>query len=110
MLVRLLSMPLLVLAVLATPRAAHAACQQIIVNATDSGFYDRSGFHAPTDRSYTVGEPYGVSASRTPHRNFFVFDIPSMTNQISAATLELFSFSSYSPTGSGQRRSSGRKG
>lgn len=97
MLARLLALALLVLA---APRTGQAACQQIILNAVDSGFYDRSGFHSPTDRSYTVGEPYGVSSSRTPHRNFFVFEIPSMTNQISAATLELFSFSSYSPEGS----------
>lgn len=52
----------------------------ITIDWTDSGFYDTSGYH--TSGNYIASEYYGF-------RNFFVFDLTGITEEVISATLTL---------------------
>jgi hypothetical protein len=55
-----------------------------ILTYTDRGWYTSDGFHDPDEPNYIVGR-YDVD-----YRNFFVFDLSSVTGTITSATLKLF--------------------
>lgn len=62
---------------------------QITLTAYDSGWYLDTGFHDPTNENYLAGrcpscEPAG------DHRNFFAFDLSSVTHKIQHAKLRIY--------------------
>lgn len=57
---------------------------QTIINATDSGWYDNSGFHSSINSNYAVGEGDGIIV-----HNFFVFDLTGISMNIGSATLTI---------------------
>ena len=75
---------LLVCAFLAAPGSAAV----VTVNATDSGWYDDTGFHDPSNINYLVGNPV-FSPSFVDHHNFFVFDLASISGTVTSAILVL---------------------
>ena len=76
---KVLLMSLLMLSILSISNPAHA----LILNAIDSGWYDSSGFHNSTNENYIAG------ISNTVYRNWFVFDLSSVTSEIVSAALRL---------------------
>ena len=50
-----------------------------IYNATDSGWYDATGFHTPSNLNYFTGQLSGGE-----YRSFFVFDFTALTTATSA--------------------------
>ena len=58
--------------------------QTIIINRTDSGWYDIRGLHQPFNDNYIVGNCCG----NIQYRNFFVFTLPTISGHITAATLQ----------------------
>ena len=69
--------------------SAHAAT----LNAVDRGFYDISGLHTPTFLQYFVGDNPGDTSE---YRNFFVFDLTSVSGPIVSASLHLPTATSFS--------------
>lgn len=61
--------------------SASAAVYSLI--ATDSGWYDGTGFHDSTNDNYIAG------TTPIDHNNFFVFDLSSVVGTITSATLNL---------------------
>lgn len=65
-----------------------ASAATINVGATDGGWYSSDGLHSPSVDNYVAGE-----SGRTEYRNWFAFDLSSVTLQagefISGATLRL---------------------
>ena len=62
----------------------------IVLSAVDTGWYNNSGFHDPTNPNYIVGEGVGVP---TPplFRDFFIFDLSSLAGQtVLSARLVLY--------------------
>ncbi len=55
------------------------------LNATDSGWWDDTGFHDADNDNYVVGACCGFQGLR----NFFVFDLSPVTGVVTAATLRL---------------------
>jgi hypothetical protein len=70
---------LTVLFALAAP--AHAD----VINAIDSGWYNSAGMHVAQNNNYIVGD-----ASGTERRNFVVFDLTTVTDEILSASLDLY--------------------
>src|SRR5262249_24696882 len=64
------------------------APRQIVIQATDSGWYDSNGFHDPANPNYFTGFVPGYAELR----NYFVFDLSvlSSTDVISSAQLLLY--------------------
>jgi hypothetical protein len=62
-----------------------------IIPAIDSGWYSETGFHAPSNLNYIVGDYRrpGVPDPKEDVRNFFVFDLSRVTQPIVSANLEL---------------------
>src|SRR6187431_2489772 len=67
-------------------RSLAAECS-VTLSASDTGWYEASGFHDPQNINYFVGQPGGVE-----FRNWFVFDLPSFPNNLVAASLRVFTF------------------
>jgi hypothetical protein len=65
--------------------AQNAAATLIQVNASDSGFYNQSGNHIPTNETYITGLLAG-----NQDRSFLVFDLSSVLGIITGATLHLY--------------------
>ncbi len=64
-----------------------ATAQEITINAEDSGWYDETGFHDPTNTNYVVGR----GENNLVMRNFFVFDLRcGFPLPIASAQLRLF--------------------
>lgn len=71
--------------------AGEARAQTTIV-ADDTGWYDNTGEHTASNVGYIVGncgELIACGASRPEVRDFFVFDLSSVTGTIIAAELQL---------------------
>jgi hypothetical protein len=70
-----------VVALLGDARPATAA----FLNTTDRGWYDFSGTHDPSNNNYIVGVTESIL-----YRNFFVFDLSTVTDPVTSATLRLW--------------------
>jgi len=57
-----------------------------VVDASDSGWYDSTGFHNPNNRNYLAGDAYGI------YRNFYSFVIPNLNAPIVSAQLAVKTF------------------
>ena len=57
-----------------------------VVDASDSGWYDSTGFHNPNNRNYLAGDAYGI------YRNFYSFVIPFLNAPIISAQLAVKTF------------------
>jgi hypothetical protein len=86
-----------IVALLAFSLATSSAGEQTItLNTIDRGWYDRQGLHIPTNNNYLVGDNRIIVCNPTDsgclddYRNFFVFDLSSVTQPIGAATLRLW--------------------
>jgi hypothetical protein len=55
----------------------------------DSGWYNNSGAHDPSNTNYIVGSCCGASE----FRNWFVFDISGLTSPVSSLSFDLYSYS-----------------
>lgn len=76
--------------------------ETISVNRLDSGWYSQTGYHFPVNASYMAGDcrgPLGgCSFNNLPGevdlgaelRDFFVFDVPTLNEPITSASLRLF--------------------
>ncbi len=67
------------LGVVAITASAQA---QVVIDTTDRGWYDNTGFHDPANDNYGVG-----NASRITVRNWFVFDLSTIDVEIVALQL-----------------------
>jgi prepilin-type N-terminal cleavage/methylation domain-containing protein len=65
------------------------------ISAIDSGWYTSAGSHSPANKNYIVGDTSG-----TEYRNFFVFDLSSISGTIVSATLSVdqHTYSSVHPS------------
>ena len=73
--------------------ASSLVASDIDVLHYDRGWYRSSGSHIPANDNYIVSESYSSG-----HRNFFVFDLSSVTDVVTSASLILDAFSPSSPT------------
>jgi hypothetical protein len=84
-------MMILLTAVLAIPATAAT------VNATNTGWWDNTGFHGATNLNYGTGTGAGAD-----HRSFFVFDLAGLSGAVLSATFEVFNpatgYNSPNPT------------
>ena len=62
---------------------------QITLTANDSGSYLDTGFHNPTNENYIVGRCPSC-APAGDYRNFFAFDLSSVTHKIQRAKLRIY--------------------
>ena len=67
----------------------------ITVNATDTGWYDATGYHGVGNANYYVGNSFNAT-----YRNWFVFNIPTLAGPIARAGLRVNTYQIDSPTGS----------
>ena len=67
--------------------AGHLRADTIMLNAVDSGWYNNSSGHSPTNENYFAGQLSSYPGRE--YRNFFVFDLSSVTDIVIAATLRL---------------------
>ncbi|WP_061433280.1 S8 family serine peptidase, partial [Microcystis aeruginosa] len=63
----------------------------ITLNAVDTGWYDSTGFHGPTNPNYIAGDSFGL------YRNWFTFNLPTLTAPIISAQLKVNTFDYNSP-------------
>lgn len=75
------------------------SAQTVVINFSDRGSYTETGFHNSTNPNYVVGDSRGFSGACGDCRNFFVFDLSSVTQTIASAKLALFVPSSLSGPG-----------
>jgi large repetitive protein len=71
-----------------------ASAQTVVINYTDRGWYNETGFHDPINSNYVVGDTRGPDGSgcatcTNDERNFFVFDLAGVTEPIVSAKLAL---------------------
>ncbi|MFM6607094.1 MAG: hypothetical protein ACKPH3_23985, partial [Dolichospermum sp.] len=62
----------------------------ITLNAADTGWYSSTGFHDPTNTNYIVGD--GSSSLYPLYRNWFTFNLPTLTAPIISAQLKVNTF------------------
>ncbi|MFM6728988.1 MAG: Calx-beta domain-containing protein, partial [Dolichospermum sp.] len=62
--------------------------ETITLNAADTGWYDSTGFHGPTNTNYVTGD---VEDSLL-YRNWFTFNLPTLTAPIISAQLKVNTF------------------
>jgi fibronectin-binding autotransporter adhesin len=67
----------------------------LTINGFTSGWYDNTGYHQASNPNYSAGENSGRL-----FRNFFVFGLPVLSNQLVNAQLLLNSYDNISPSGS----------
>ncbi len=76
------------LAILAAVSAAVPASAQVVtLDAVDSGFYEWTGDHSPSNQNYIAGN---IGNSYGEFRDFVVFDLSGVTAPITEARLELY--------------------
>jgi hypothetical protein len=63
-----------------------SALAQTTVPAYDTGWYDQSGFHVPTNLNYAAG----YETFPATYHNFFVFDLSGISSPVYAATLRAY--------------------
>jgi Ca2+-binding RTX toxin-like protein len=61
-------------------RGVLGSVEATTINFTDSGWYDSTGFHGPTNQNYITGKT---------NRNFFIFDLSAVSEPINGAHLRL---------------------
>ncbi|MEZ5572762.1 MAG: PEP-CTERM sorting domain-containing protein [Halioglobus sp.] len=83
------------LVIITTAILMSAGAHATVINATDTGWYQDNGVHAPNNTNYAVGESGGFE-----HRNWFVFDLSSF-GAISSAVLRAYLIASPPGTGPG---------
>lgn len=66
----------------------------LVVNTTDTGWYDSTGFHGPGNANYFAGNDAGT------FRDWFVFNLPTLPAPLVRAELRVKTYSVSSPTGS----------
>jgi hypothetical protein len=71
--------------------ACSIASADTILNGLDKGWYNEFGYHDPSSENYYAGNNRGPGCIRCSSevRNFFVFDLSSITQPITSATLEI---------------------
>ncbi|PNJ92729.1 Calx-beta domain-containing protein, partial [Cylindrospermopsis raciborskii] len=62
----------------------------ITLNATDTGWYDSTGYHEPSHINYGVGDSNSSDAKL--YRNWFSFNLPTLNAPIVSAQLKLKTF------------------
>jgi hypothetical protein len=69
-----------------------ALTQTLNVSAIDRGWYSEAGFHDPNSLNYNAGDTSGITPTYSSGdlRNFFVFDLTIISEQIESAKLALF--------------------
>jgi large repetitive protein len=65
--------------------ASTAIAATTTLNTTDSGWYDNTGFHNPSNQNYFTGDNSGSEL-----RSFFTFDLSSIAPTVTSATLRLY--------------------
>jgi hypothetical protein len=68
---------------------ATSSKAEVVLNWVDSGWYNVTGDHTPTNNNYIAGICADCSPSGTDFRNFFVFDTSSVAGQVTSAKLRL---------------------
>ncbi|WP_284526043.1 S8 family serine peptidase [Microcystis panniformis] len=70
----------------------------ITLNAADTGWYDSTGFHGPTNTNYFVGD--NNIADGKLYRNWFTFNLPTLTAPIISAQLKVntYDYDSLQPS------------
>jgi hypothetical protein len=71
--------------------SSFASAQDVVINWTDRGWYDLTGFHKPNNDNYSSGDngcPF-YDSCEADTRNYFVFDLSSVTLPIVSAKLAL---------------------
>ncbi|MFM6607093.1 MAG: Calx-beta domain-containing protein, partial [Dolichospermum sp.] len=70
----------------------------ITLNAADTGWYSSTGFHDPTNPNYIVGD--GTNPLYPLYRNWFTFNLPTLTAPIISAELKVktWQYTSNDPT------------
>ena len=63
----------------------------ITLDAADTGWYDVTGYHDPGNTNYIVGDYYGL------YRNWFTFNLPTLTAPIISAQLNVNTYDYNSP-------------
>jgi hypothetical protein len=68
-----------------------AFAETVVINYSDRGWYEVTGFHSPTLLNYSVGDNrgFGCVGCQNDYRNFFVFDVSSVVTPIASAKLAL---------------------
>ncbi|ARI80598.1 S8 family serine peptidase [Microcystis aeruginosa] len=67
----------------------------ITLNAADTGWYDSTGFHGPTNTNYAAGD--SNIADGKLYRNWFTFNLPTLTAPIISAQLRVNTYDYDSP-------------
>lgn len=70
----------------------------VTLNAVDTGWYDSTGFHDPSNPNYLAGQD-SLNTDTNLFRNFFVFNAPVSTNSIISAELIINDYICSSPNG-----------
>lgn len=73
--------------------ALGAPAGAVTLVAVDRGWYRADGLHQPTNTNYAAGRYYADPTDLTvlsDYRNFFVFDLSSLSGTVTSATLTLF--------------------
>jgi len=65
------------------------AADTVTLSQVDRGWYRSDGYHNPTNTNYLVGDA-SDSGDAFEYRNFFVFDLTSVTKPVVAASLHLY--------------------
>jgi hypothetical protein len=68
--------------------AQPAEAGMLRISATDSGWYDDSGHHGANNTNY-IASTFSAVGGNNRHRNFFVFDLSSVSGNIISASLQL---------------------
>ena len=67
----------------------------LAINAADRGWYNATGYHLPSNDNYFVGNDGNTNDS--PYRNWFVFNIPALSNVVSLAELRVYTATFATP-------------
>jgi hypothetical protein len=66
-----------------------AQATQIVLNASDTGWYDSTGFHDSGNKNTHAGMPSGPGSSIS-ERNYMVFDLTSIFEVITSASVTMY--------------------
>lgn len=85
------------------------SAQTVVINYTDSGWYLPTGLHRPSNINYIVGDNRGPSCNDCSNdvRNFFVFNLSSVSQPIESAKLALYIYKLIPNTGTDDGYKSG---
>ena len=75
------------------------SAQTVVIPHSDRGWYAETGFHNPGNSNYVVGDSRTFLFAPADSRNFFVFDLSSITQPIASAKLALSVLSSLGGAG-----------